>query len=205
MRGATHVTLRPVTDVHLPAAKTSAMVTTLAAEPLATSPDIERLLATLVPSLTDGTIVLDALRSSDAAALAAMDDAEIRRAFGADPGSPMPVADAARRIDAWAAALGLANVRSAIALDVTTEVWPVEAADALLCSNMIHIAPWAAAVGLMRGAGRVLPPGGRLAIEVGHDQALAVRDIVARAGRLVVIDVVADIESRPRVVLASRR
>jgi SAM-dependent methyltransferase len=72
--------------------------------------------------------------------------------------------DAAHRasIDAWTAALGLVNVRPAIALDVTAEVWPVAAADALLCSNMIHIAPWTAAIGLMRGAGRVLPPGGLL-------------------------------------------
>ena len=65
-------------------------------------------------------------------------------------------------IDAWSAALGLANVLPAIALDVMTEAWPVEAADALLCINMIHIAPWAAAGGLMRGAGRVLRPGGLL-------------------------------------------
>jgi SAM-dependent methyltransferase len=65
-------------------------------------------------------------------------------------------------IDAWNAALGLANVRRAIALDTTDETWPVEAADAMLCMNMIHIAPWAAAEGLMRGAGRVLPPGGLL-------------------------------------------
>lgn len=65
-------------------------------------------------------------------------------------------------VDAWTGALGLANVRPAIALDVTAEVWPVEAADALLCINMIHIAPWAAAEGLMRGAGRVLAPGGLL-------------------------------------------
>jgi hypothetical protein len=32
----------------------------------------------------------------------------------------------------------------------------------VVCINMIHIAPWAAAEGLMRGAGRVLPPGGVL-------------------------------------------
>jgi SAM-dependent methyltransferase len=64
--------------------------------------------------------------------------------------------------DAWSAALDLANVRKAIALDVTAEVWPVEGADALVCINMIHIAPWTAAEGLMRGAGRVLPPGGLL-------------------------------------------
>ena len=76
------------------------------------------------------------------------------------PSDPDPAHRAS--IDAWTAALGLANVRPAVALDVTAEVWAVAAADALLCSNMIHIAPWAAAVGLMRGAGRVLPPGGLL-------------------------------------------
>jgi SAM-dependent methyltransferase len=76
------------------------------------------------------------------------------------PSDPDPAHRAST--DAWTAALGLANVRPAVALDVTAEVWPVKAAEALLCSNMIHIAPWAAAVGLMRGAGRVLPPGGLL-------------------------------------------
>jgi len=65
-------------------------------------------------------------------------------------------------IDAWSAALGLTNVRPAIALDATAGIWPVDAADALLCINMIHIAPWTAAEGLMRGAGRVLAPGGLL-------------------------------------------
>lgn len=64
--------------------------------------------------------------------------------------------------DAWVAALGLSNVRPAIALDATQQAWPVEAADALLCINMIHIAPWTAAVGLIRGAGRVLAAGGLL-------------------------------------------
>jgi SAM-dependent methyltransferase len=65
-------------------------------------------------------------------------------------------------IDAWRAALGLANVRPAIGLDATAAIWPVDAADALVCINMIHIAPWTAAEGLMRGAGRVLGPGGLL-------------------------------------------
>jgi SAM-dependent methyltransferase len=76
------------------------------------------------------------------------------------PSDPDPRALAS--IDAWAAALGLSNVRPAIALDATAEVWPIDAADAVLCINMIHIAPWAAAVGLMRGAARVLPKGGVL-------------------------------------------
>jgi SAM-dependent methyltransferase len=72
--------------------------------------------------------------------------------------------DLAHRVstDAWTAALGLANVRPAIDLDASADAWPVEAADAVLCINMIHIAPWGAAVGLLRGAARRLPPGGVL-------------------------------------------
>ena len=71
--------------------------------------------------------------------------------------------DCRASIDAWAAHDGLANVRPAVALDVTaTPPWPLEQADAVLCINMIHIAPWAAAEGLMAGAGRLLAPGGLL-------------------------------------------
>jgi len=71
-------------------------------------------------------------------------------------------ADARASIDAWAATLALPNVRPALALDVTGDVWPVSRADAVVCINMIHIAPWSATVGLVRGAARVLPPGGLL-------------------------------------------
>ncbi|HEY0418244.1 MAG TPA: DUF938 domain-containing protein, partial [Acetobacteraceae bacterium] len=70
-------------------------------------------------------------------------------------------ADAGRRasINGWSA--GLENIRAAVALDAAGD-WPVQAADAVLCINMIHIAPWQAAEGLVRGAGRVLPQGGLL-------------------------------------------
>ena len=87
----------------------------------------------------------------------------LARAFPAlafQPSDPDPAHRAS--IDAWVAAVGLANIRAAIDLDATAECWPLEAADAVLCINMIHIAPWSAAVGLMRGAGRILPPGGLL-------------------------------------------
>ena len=65
-------------------------------------------------------------------------------------------------IDAWAAASGLANIRPAIALDAAADVWAIECVDVVVCINMIHISPWASTVGLMRGAGRVLPSGGLL-------------------------------------------
>ena len=73
-----------------------------------------------------------------------------------------PDVDALASINAWCG--GLPNVRPALALDAAAAKWPVTAADAVLCSNMIHIAPWAAAEGLMAGAARVLPPGGVLAL-----------------------------------------
>ena len=65
-------------------------------------------------------------------------------------------------IAAWCE--GLPNVRPPIVLDTTAELWPVPAADALFNANMIHIAPWAVCEGLLRGAGRVLPSGGLLAM-----------------------------------------
>lgn len=71
-------------------------------------------------------------------------------------------ADALASIVAWTGAAGIGNVRPPIVLDAAAPAWPIAAADAVVCSNMIHIAPWAAAVGLFRGAGRILPPGGVL-------------------------------------------
>ena len=68
-------------------------------------------------------------------------------------------------VRAWIAHEGLANIAAPVTLDASAGVWPVESAgpvDAVLCINMIHIAPWAAAQGLFRGAGRVLKPGGLL-------------------------------------------
>lgn len=72
-----------------------------------------------------------------------------------------PDADARASIDAHAGATGLANIRPALALDVTG-AWPIDHADALLCCNMIHIAPWEATPALIAGAARVLPSGAPL-------------------------------------------
>ena len=73
-----------------------------------------------------------------------------------------PDAGARSSIDAWVKALGVMNVRPAIALDAAAAAWPVDHADMVMNINMIHIAPWAAAVGLMRGAARVIQPTGAL-------------------------------------------
>jgi len=70
--------------------------------------------------------------------------------------------DAHASINAWATASRLPNLRPALALDAAAAAWPVAGADAVLCINMIHIAPWAATLGLLRGAARLLPPGGPL-------------------------------------------
>ena len=72
--------------------------------------------------------------------------------------------DAERRasIDAWAA--GLPNVAAAVALDAAAVPWSVAEVDAVLCINMIHIAPVAALQGLVAGAAGVLRPGGVLVL-----------------------------------------
>lgn len=59
---------------------------------------------------------------------------------------------------------GIPSVRPAIPLDTTRLPWPVVRADAVLCCNMIHIAPWAAALGLLSGAASVLPNGAPLVL-----------------------------------------
>jgi SAM-dependent methyltransferase len=74
--------------------------------------------------------------------------------------------DGAQRasIAAWRDAAALSNVLAPLALDAAAAAWPIERADAVLCSNMIHIAPWAACAGLVAGAARILPPGGPLVL-----------------------------------------
>ena len=59
-------------------------------------------------------------------------------------------------------AAGLTNVRAPLRLDVLAPEWPVVAADAIVCINMIHIAPWSATNALLVGASRLLRPGAPL-------------------------------------------
>jgi phospholipid N-methyltransferase len=58
------------------------------------------------------------------------------------------------------------QVRPAHALDVTRSPWPLASPEqtfnAIFCANLLHIAPWAACIGLMQGAAQCLAPGGVL-------------------------------------------
>ena len=85
------------------------------------------------------------------------------------PSDPDPAALAS--IEAWRIAAGSANLLPPVALDARAPDWPIAAADALLCINMVHISPWAATVGLMRGAGRLLAPGAPLYLYGAYRQA----------------------------------
>lgn len=84
------------------------------------------------------------------------------RAFPALDWQPSDVdPEALTSMEAWVADADLPNLRAPIALDVAG-TWAVDRADAVLSANMVHISPWAATLGLLAGAGRVLAPGGPL-------------------------------------------
>jgi SAM-dependent methyltransferase len=70
--------------------------------------------------------------------------------------------DAAARASIAAWCEGLANVAPPLAIDAAAGDWPIAAADAVLCINMVHISPWEATVGLFRACAELLPPGGPL-------------------------------------------
>jgi hypothetical protein len=71
-------------------------------------------------------------------------------------------AGALSSIAAWRAEAGRTNVRPPLVLDASSADWPIDRADALLSINMVHISPWASALGLLDGAARLLSPGGPL-------------------------------------------
>lgn len=77
-----------------------------------------------------------------------------------------PVSQASQ--SAWRVHQAHDRLSGPMKLDTTTDHWGQAEEqtpwDGLFCANMVHIAPFAAAKGLMAGAGRVLRPGGRLMI-----------------------------------------
>jgi SAM-dependent methyltransferase len=70
--------------------------------------------------------------------------------------------EAVRSIAAWRDMAGLPNLLPPLQLDASADIWPVAQADAVVAINMVHIAPWTAAQGLIAGAARILTSGGLL-------------------------------------------
>lgn len=56
----------------------------------------------------------------------------------------------------------LENIELPVDLDVMRLPWSVDSADAIVCINMIHVAPWPATEALFNGAARILGPRGVL-------------------------------------------
>jgi len=70
--------------------------------------------------------------------------------------------DALASIRAWRSESGVPNIREPIEIDAGSESWPIDRADTVININMAHISPWAASLGLIAGAARILPPSGNL-------------------------------------------
>jgi SAM-dependent methyltransferase len=75
-----------------------------------------------------------------------------------------------KSISAWRAYAGLSNIRPPLRIDLCDPVWCPEMHDgsgpgellAVFCANVIHIAPWRVAEGLLAGAAHYLRADGRL-------------------------------------------
>lgn len=75
-----------------------------------------------------------------------------------------------KSIAAWRTHAGAANIRPPLRIDLTDPAWCPEMQDgtgpgallAVFCANVVHIAPWPVAEGLVAGAARYLRPDGRL-------------------------------------------
>lgn len=75
-----------------------------------------------------------------------------------------------KSIDAWRSHAELGNIRAPRRIDASSPSWSEELRSsdgpgsllALICANVIHIAPWGVAEGLFAGAVRCLRPDGRL-------------------------------------------
>lgn len=77
------------------------------------------------------------------------------------PSDPDPGAQTS--IAAWIETEGVANVRPPLAIDTRARDWGVAGPlDAIVAINVIHISPWEATLGLMRGAQDLLRQSGIL-------------------------------------------
>jgi 16S rRNA G1207 methylase RsmC len=65
-------------------------------------------------------------------------------------------------IAAWRAEAALPNLKKPLLVDTTAADWDVAPVSAIVAIHFVEAVPWAATVGLVRGAERVLLPGGDL-------------------------------------------
>ena len=65
-------------------------------------------------------------------------------------------------ITAWGEAAEAGNLCTPLPINASDVILPIDAADAMMCINMIHISPWDATKGLMRNAAKLLPQGAPL-------------------------------------------
>ncbi len=75
-----------------------------------------------------------------------------------------PDAESRASIAAWRESEALPNLHAPLELDVRAARWPVDAVDAIVCINMVHISPWAATLALLAGGARLLPTGAPLVL-----------------------------------------
>ncbi|WP_420431613.1 DUF938 domain-containing protein [Hyphobacterium sp.] len=70
--------------------------------------------------------------------------------------------DPSSRASATARSREIANLQPAAAIDASAPGWAagLQPVDAIVCCNVIHIAPWAVAEGLAAGAAQIVAPGG---------------------------------------------
>jgi hypothetical protein len=73
-----------------------------------------------------------------------------------------PDSAALASITLWREEEGSPNLLPPLRLNAAAEEWPVQRADALVAINLVHISPWEASLGLLRGARRLLPAGAPL-------------------------------------------
>ena len=127
-------------------------------DPRRSAPHVERntgpIIDVLRGILPDEGLVLEVASGSGEHALA------FARAFPHllfQPTDADPVA--LRSVEAWRTGEGAPNLLAPVHLDAASGRWPVDSADAVLCINMVHISPWAATQGLLRGSARLLASG----------------------------------------------
>lgn len=78
------------------------------------------------------------------------------------PSDPSPKARAS--VQEWIDAESITNVLPPLDIDASSDNWPIKRADAMIAINMVHISPWSATLGLLKGAGKLLPIGRMLVL-----------------------------------------